>query len=64
MMRCFAPSLEATCNFSSDEDVAITVAPDATANWRPKLKGCSTIRGKGRVIGCAVHTLILLPFLE
>jgi hypothetical protein len=36
-MTCFAPSFDAIFNFASEEEVAITVAPEATASWRAKL---------------------------
>jgi hypothetical protein len=36
-MRYFAPSFLAISSFLSEEDVAITVAPEATANCSAKL---------------------------
>jgi hypothetical protein len=36
-MTCFAPSCDAIFSFSSEEEVAITVAPEATASWRANL---------------------------
>ena len=38
MMTCAAPSLFAISSFLSEEDVTMTVAPDATASWRPKVE--------------------------
>lgn len=38
-MRCLAPNFFAICSFSSEEEVAMTTAPDATANWSANLLG-------------------------
>lgn len=36
-MRCFAPSFAAIRSFSSDDEVTMTVAPDAAANCSPNM---------------------------
>jgi hypothetical protein len=36
-MTCFAPSFDAIFSFSSEEEVAMMVAPEATASWRAQL---------------------------
>lgn len=37
-MPCFAPSLWAISSLASDEEVTITVAPEARASWIAKLE--------------------------
>ena len=37
MIRWMAPSFRACSSFSSEDDVAMTFAPDAAASWRPKI---------------------------
>ena len=42
-MRCVAPSSFAFVSLASEEEVTMTVAPDATASWRAKLEECRLV---------------------